>query len=789
MNAVTKTLTDALSHPGARLTQQLSIWIGTLDLHLDVLKFKVKAKFCDDYKVEVTATSSLLDIDGKLVVGRRAGLQIDERVAVPSVNYFEPVDHAAATFNGIVTRCKRIRGSRDEATYKIRIEPRFAALCKRVHKSDVFKDITFQELVTQLLIDRKNFDAFDVEFHLEGAQEKMEQIVMYEESVWAMITRHAKRKGIVWFYKQGRGKEGQLDTLVFTDNPRGYVRSIDVPLMPESGLNNNWHEAVLSVSEARTLVPATIEVWERNYRTPEDALRATANVSDEADDRSVFGQINRSAEFHLTQAQGEALALTRRDEQIARQAKLSGTTNAKGVAPGVVVKLTNAKLTSAPYGFVIESMTMTGSRTKPALVRFKALPAHLAYRPAFVYERDWRFLKGPVVGVVTTFDSSPYGCMDEHGRYPVLPKFLQCTANADKQLLKLRLLRPSSSYQGGFHAPLLPTTEVLLWGAHADIDRLHIAGALHDYSHPDLVRGTDSLFSYAIWRSPLLGAEVVFNDLQGKESARIATVYKQSAFNQGYLLDSKKLPRGEGFEATTQAWGTIRAAKGLFLSADTAAGADTPHLDMPAAIRQLKSALQRVTELATATTQAKGDAADKATQAALLDGLSQLCDAGLLASAPGGMAFTTPKSVQHSAGENVIVTAGRHMDVSITERLRMVAGELISVCAHKLGIRIFSKGKIEVQAQEAPLDLFADQQLHVSSANANVLVNGKTKAVLASGGAAIKIENGSVEVICPGDFKIKAGSFTFEGPENADLPLPMLPASEFNPTNSYPLTR
>ncbi|SAL53064.1 Rhs element Vgr protein [Caballeronia concitans] len=658
-----------------------------------------------------------------------------------------------------------------------------------MHKSDVFKDITFQELVTQLLIDRKNFDAFDVEFHLEGAQEKMEQIVMYEESVWAMITRHAKRKGIVWFYKQGRGKEGQLDTLVFTDNPRGYVRSIDVPLMPESGLNNNWHEAVLSVSEARTLVPATIEVWERNYRTPEDALRATANVSDEADDRSVFGQINRSAEFHLTQAQGEALALTRRDEQIARQAKLSGTTNAKGVAPGVVVKLTNAKLTSAPYGFVIESMTMTGSRTKPALVRFKALPAHLAYRPAFVYERDWRFLKGPVVGVVTTFDSSPYGCMDEHGRYPVLPKFLQCTANADKQLLKLRLLRPSSSYQGGFHAPLLPTTEVLLWGAHADIDRLHIAGALHDYSHPDLVRGTDSLFSYAIWRSPLLGAEVVFNDLQGKESARIATVYKQSAFNQGYLLDSKKLPRGEGFEATTQAWGTIRAAKGLFLSADTAAGADTPHLDMPAAIRQLKSALQRVTELATATTQAKGDAADKATQAALLDGLSQLCDAGLLASAPGGMAFTTPKSVQHSAGENVIVTAGRHMDVSITERLRMVAGELISVCAHKLGIRIFSKGKIEVQAQEAPLDLFADQQLHVSSANANVLVNGKTKAVLASGGAAIKIENGSVEVICPGDFKIKAGSFTFEGPENADLPLPMLPASEFNPTNSYPLTR
>ncbi|MDR5777673.1 MULTISPECIES: DUF2345 domain-containing protein, partial [unclassified Caballeronia] len=230
-------------------------------------------------------------------------------------------------------------------------------------------------------------------------------------------------------------------------------------------------------------------------------------------------------------------------------------------------------------------------------------------------------------------------------------------------------------------------------------------------------------------------------------------------------------------------------AKGLFFSADAAAGADTPHLEMPAAVAQLKAALQCVTDLAAATTQAKGDPADRAAQAALLDGLNQLSDAGLPASAPGGMAFVTPKSVQHSAGENAIVTAGADMDVSVVRRLRMVAGELISLCAHKLGIKIFSKGKIELQAQSAPMDIFADQQLHVSSANANVIVNGKTKTVLASGGAAIKIENGNIELICPGDFKIKAGSFAFEGPQNADTPIPMLSQSDFKSTKSYPLTR
>ncbi|MBY4732233.1 type VI secretion system tip protein VgrG [Cupriavidus pauculus] len=785
MNAVTKSFTDTLRHPSARLSQHLRVWVGTREHDFDVVKFRVRGGFCKDYTADVTVTSSQLDLDGRQYVGRRAGLQVDERVAVPSVSYVEPVDREAATFNGVITRIERIGVSRDEATYRLRIEPRFAALCKRIIKSDTFKDVTLQEMIRQALVDRKNFDAFDVEFQIEGLLEKMEQVVMYEESLWSFITRHCRRKGVFWFYKQGRGKNGQLDTIVFANNPRAYIRSVEVPLIPDSGLSAGCHEAVLSLNDARTLVPATIELYERNYRTPDDPLRATVNVSSEAGDRSVFGQVSRSAEFHLTQQQGEALTQMRRDEQIARQVTLSGTTNALGIAPGVVMKTTNVKVPRAEYGFVVTSMVMKGSRTKPAHARFKAMPAHLTYRPKFDYERDWRFLKGPVVGVVTTSDSAPYGDMDEHGRYSVLPKFLQGADNTDNKLLKLRLVRVSSSDQGGLHAPLLPDTEVLLEGAHADVDRMHISGALHDYAHRDPVRGTDALFSYAIWRSPLLGAEVVFNDLKDKESARLATVYSQTAFNQGYLLNGKKLARGEGFEATTKSWGTMRAAKGLFFTADAAAGADTPHLEMPAAVAQLKAALQRVTDLAAATTRAGADPADRATQLALLDGLNQLRDAGLLASAPGGMAFVTPKSVQHSAGENLIATA-RDMDVSIAKRLRMAAGELISFCAHKLGINLVAaKGKFTASALTDGMDLFAQKQLRIASESEDVQVAAKSKITLNSGGASLEIEGGNMTFHCPGAFTIKAGSFTFVGPANVPAVLPVLPKSNLTLNERY----
>ncbi|SDR55272.1 type VI secretion system secreted protein VgrG [Paraburkholderia tuberum] len=786
MNAVTKNFTAALSHPSARLTQHLRIWIGSRPHDLDVLDFKASGGFCKDYRVDVTVTSPRLEIDGKQYVGRRAGLQIDEQAAVPSVSYVQPVSHDAATFNGVVTSWKRIRTSRDESAYQMRIEPRFVALCKRIIKSDTFKDVTLQELITQALVDRKNFDAFDVEFQIEGLQEKMEQVVMLEESLWNFIARHCRRLGVFWFYKQGRGKDGKLDTIVFANNPRAYIRSVDVPLLDASGLHASWHEAAQAVHEQRALVPATIELWERNYCTPDDPLRATANVSIETDDRSSFGQISRSVEGHLTPAQAETFAQTRREEQIARQATLAGRTDAKGIAAGVVMKLTNAKMPSAEYGFVITSFKMKGSRTKPAYTRFKAMPANLTYRPRFDFERDWRFLPGPAVGVVTTSDSAPYGDMDDHGRYSVLPKFLQGTGNTDNKLLKLRLLRPSSSYQGGFHSPLLPGTEVLLDAENRDVDRIYIAGAMHDYAHPDVVRGDQSLFSYAIWRSPLLGAEVVFNDLQGKESARIATVYSQTAFNQGYLLNSKKLLRGEGSEMTTQGWGTMRAAKGLFLSADAAAAADTPHLDMPTAVAQLKAALQRVTDLAAATAQAGADSADRATQAALLDGLNQLRDAGLLASAPGGMAFVTPKSAQHSAGQNVIVTAGQDMDVSIVKRLRMVAGELISLCAHKLGLSLTAaKGKFTAAALTDGMDLFAQKQLRVASESADVQVSAKSKITLNCGGASVVLEGGNITFHCPGAYTIKAASFTFVGPGNVPAKLPLLPNSDLQLNDRY----
>jgi type VI secretion system secreted protein VgrG len=443
----------------------------------------------------------------------------------------------------------------------------------------------------------------------------------------------------------------------------------------------------------------------------------------------------------------------------------------------VVLKLTNTKIPGAKYGLMITRMTMKGGRSSPAFTRFNAMPAQLTYRPKFDYERDWRFLRGPVVGVVTTLDSAPYAFVDEKGRYPVLPKFLQGTASTEDKLLHLRLLRPSSSYRGGFHSPLLPGTEVLLEGAHGDVDRLHISGALHDYSHPDVVRGDEQLFSYAIWRSPLLGAEIVFNDLRGKESARIATVHQQTAMNQGWLLDSRKQPRGEGFEITTDAWGTVRAAKGLFFCADSALGADNAHLEMQAAIRQLEASQAEVASLRQAALQATAQLSElKAQQQQLDSAFRDLKKAVILMSAPEGIGMVTPRSVQLAGGEHVAVTSGSNTDFSVGHDFTVASGQAVSLFASQNGIKaLAANGKIDLQAQHGEMCLVSQDGMTISSANGRVTVTAKDEILFVCGGSYLRITPSGIEDGTPGDRTIHSASYAKLGPQSVSAAIPTLP--------------
>jgi type VI secretion system secreted protein VgrG len=111
-----------------------------------------------------------------------------------------------------------------------------------------------------------------------------------------------------------------------------------------------------------------------------------------------------------------------------------------------------------------------------------------------------------------------------------------------------------------------------------------------------------------------------------------------------------------------------------------------------------------------------------------------LKQSALLLSAPAGIAQSTPKSVQLSAGENVISTSGGHTDFSALQRFTVAAGERISLFAQKLGIKMFaSKGKVEIQAQGDEMTLDALKDIRISSSEGKLVISAKQEIILTRG--------------------------------------------------------
>ncbi|PLR29070.1 type VI secretion protein VgrG, partial [Chimaeribacter coloradensis] len=128
------------------------------------------------------------------------------------------------------------------------------------------------------------------------------------------------------------------------------------------------------------------------------------------------------------------------------------------------------------------------------------------------------------------------------------------------------------------------------------------------------------------------------DDTRGQEHIKLATEYGgKSQLNLGHLVDSERQPRGEGFELRTDSYGTLRAGKGLFISADAQPMAQGKVLEMDAVISEMSGLQEMAQKLSDDAQTAKAAPADVEAQIALLQqSLDALKQAVLLMHAPQG---------------------------------------------------------------------------------------------------------------------------------------------------------
>lgn len=332
----------------------------------------------------------------------------------------------------------------------------------------------------------------------------------------------------------------------------------------------------------------------------------------------------------------------------------------------------------------------------------------------------------------------------------------------------VRLAKPYAGEKYGMHFPLIDGTEVAIAFVQGDPNRPYIAHAMHDFEKVDHV--TKDNHTRNVIRTPS-NNKLRMEDKRGIEHIKLSTEQGKSQLNLGHLVDNKREKRGEGFELRTDAWGAIRAANGLFISADAQSKAKGDILDMQEALSQIELANQQMKAISDAANQAKSLASDLEEQYAFAKTrLEQLKASALLASAPDGIALSSGDNIQVAANKNLMINSGGNTDIGVMKSFFIGIGEAFGVFVHKLGMKLIAnQGSVIVQAQNDSMELSAKLGMRITSSHDEIMISGNKKVTLTAGGSYITISSSGIEHGTRHDIKFKCSDFSLHGPASMSM--------------------
>jgi type VI secretion system secreted protein VgrG len=364
-----------------------------------------------------------------------------------------------------------------------------------------------------------------------------------------------------------------------------------------------------------------------------------------------------------------------------------------------------------------------------------------------------------------------------------------------------------------------------------DIDRPVIVGQLYNGADtPPFAAGVDSGVNHpgvisGLHSHALDGAgfnQWVIDDATGQLRMRLLSSYASSQLNLGHLIQqgssgaNRGAWRGSGFELATSGWASVRAGKGLLLSATAREGtygsAQSTQMDAAEAVAQLKGAKDlglRLHEAAQASG-ALGLNSHTPKQAVekLIDGIDpkkQGKHAGpvngheamktgadgrslgpdpveafeqpiVMLETPSTLAFATEASVMGFAGQDTSFTSQGDVQQTAAHTYASVSGKTTSLFTYEGGIQAYAaNGPVSLRAHTDALQIWADQAVTVISVNEEIRIQAQTKIELVGGQSKIVLEGGNVTFSCPGQFEVKSSTHAFLGGGSKAAALPALP--------------
>ncbi|HIC1810374.1 TPA: type VI secretion system Vgr family protein, partial [Klebsiella variicola] len=652
--------------------------------------------------------------------------------------------------------------SNDDTRYALTIVPRIALL-DYTKGSEIYLNQSVTEVVEKIL--RKHgLEGPDFEFRLSRKYPSRELITQWRETDLEFIQRLLAEVGIYWRYEMDSRLE--QDVVIFQDSQQQYEFGVTLPLRNQAGMSDSGQESIWDIQTAYNVVSGRVATRDYNYRealTPQDS---TESISSQ--EGITAGETYHYAEPFLTAGDAEStesgafFTRLRHERILNAQYHVTGHSSSPHLAPGQVLETDGSLPDAVKEGIVITTVRTSGSRKSSFTLTFEGIPYSetVCYRPAL--------LSRPVIAgslparVESTQKGDTCSWLDQEGRYQVKLDFDRNSTEQGYAYLWLRLAKPYAGDTYGLHSPLLDGTEVAVVFDGRDPDRPYIAYALHDSEHPDHV--TSENHTRNVWRTPA-NNKLRMEDKRQEEHIKLATEYGKSQLNMGHLVNAQREQRGAGFELRTDEFGAVRAAKGLYLTADEQAKAQGPVLEMAPAINQINQANSQMQALNSAADAAGALICDINTQINFVtDKIRDLRSAVLLASAPQGVALTSGEHLQLSSTRNTMINAGQHLDLGAMKNLSVTVEKALGLFVHKEGAKLVAnQGDIDIQAQHNTMGLLAKQQVTITSCEDGISISTPEILTLNGGGSYLKLSKNGIEHGSEGMMVLKVANYLIPG--------------------------
>ncbi|MGV3345836.1 type VI secretion system Vgr family protein [Enterobacteriaceae bacterium LUAb1] len=743
------------------------------DIQLSVLRFSGEEALNTPWRYAIELTSATPDIPASVLINTTAHF-----LFYPDGTPWQVV--SPRIMRGVITSFQQCERSADTTRYVVVLESSLALLRHSLTYA-VYQNKSVIGAVEDIL-KRWAFSSLDYRYQLTTQYPVREFFISWAESDLAFIQRHLARVGV--FYYFAWDDENHRDILVLGDAGDAFTDGPKIAFRHPSGLFDGGLESLWDVTVSHHSVAGQTRVNDEYYRAAQSDMQVLLET--DLDKPALTGEEYRYGENYQEQGrqaaeqpeQGRWFVKRRRERLVTEQVVFNGQSNGMNIRPGMIIYPQGKHWEEAPDGLlVVSTSSQRVSRDTAYIISFTAVSYRqsLSYRPPLLARPH---IAGTLLARVTSpVENAQYAELDESGRYRVRFQFdLNTTWQAGFESLPVRLAKPYAGNVYGWHFPLIAGTEVMIAFTNGDPDRPYILCAMHDSRHEDHV----NLYNYQrnVLRTPA-NNKLRFEDRRGAEHVKISTEYGgKSQLTLGHIVDRSRNKRGEGFELRTDSTGTLRAGKGLFLTADAQVTASGPTLEMSAAISLVKGAISQMADWHTITQSHHNLQPDATHLKAYLAAADQLKSPSMLLSAPQGVGVVSPESVLLNSGQTLHLQSQGEVNIASGERISLNASQTLSLLAQQEGMRMVSgKGPLTIESHGDLMGLTALKDVTVQSTQGELHFAAKNGIVLGCGGASIRITpQGSIEIHTPGKLSFK-GQHVWDAPVSTDTQLPDLPKS------------